>query len=79
MGAWPSSPEWLSAAFDVNAAPFYQSFMEVRVEPSPGQIRLIPYGIHGQLRWSDLQISSTDLIPGSRPDALVEWVIKTAR
>jgi 3',5'-cyclic AMP phosphodiesterase CpdA len=34
LGAWPYSVEWLSAAFDVNVAPFYQSFVEVRVEPS---------------------------------------------
>lgn len=31
---WPFSAEWLSAAFDYNVAPFFQSFMEVRVEPS---------------------------------------------
>jgi uncharacterized membrane protein HdeD (DUF308 family) len=30
-GAWPFSPEWLSAAFDYNVAPFFQSFVEVRV------------------------------------------------
>ncbi len=34
LNGWPFSTEWLSAAFDVNVAPFYQSFMEVRVEPS---------------------------------------------
>ena len=31
-GAWPFSAEWLSAAFDYNVAPFFQSFVEVRVE-----------------------------------------------
>ena len=35
--AWPFSAEWLSALFDYNVAPFFQSFFEVRVEPSaPG-------------------------------------------
>jgi hypothetical protein len=44
---WPVSAEWLSAAFDYNAAPFFQSFIEVRVEPSMGRVRLLPWGDHG--------------------------------
>jgi 3',5'-cyclic AMP phosphodiesterase CpdA len=61
-GAWPFSVEWLSAAFDYNVAPFFQSFIEVRVEPSVGRVRLLPWGVHGRLRWADLQAS-----PGWRP------------
>ena len=38
--AWPLSPEWLSAAFDVNEAPFFESFVEVIVEPSAGRVRV---------------------------------------
>ena len=34
FGAWPFSVEALSAAFDFNRAPYFQSFMEVRVERS---------------------------------------------
>jgi 3',5'-cyclic AMP phosphodiesterase CpdA len=34
FSAWPFSAEWLSAAFDYNVAPFFQSFVEVRVERS---------------------------------------------
>ncbi len=75
MGAWPSSPEWLSAAFDVNAAPFFQSFMEVRVEPGRGVVRLIPYGIHGRLRWSDMEASSGAIPAGVRKEDMVEWVV----
>jgi uncharacterized membrane protein HdeD (DUF308 family) len=37
FGAWPFTAEWLSAAFDYNVAPFFQSFVEVKVEPSAGQ------------------------------------------
>ena len=37
LGAWPFSAEWLSAAFDYNVAPFFQSFIEVRVEPGGGR------------------------------------------
>ena len=64
IGAWPFSAEWLSAAFDANVAPFYQSFIEVRVEPSKGRIRLLPYGVHGRLRWGDLEASGGG--PGRR-------------
>jgi hypothetical protein len=78
FGGWPFSAEWLSAAFDVNAAPFYQSFMVVRVEPSRRRIRLIPYGVHGQLRWPDLEAS-----PGLRSTAeangMVEWTVEMAK
>jgi len=52
---YPFSAEWLSAAFDYNNAPYFQSFMEVKVEKSRNRIRLIPYGVNGQLRWSDFQ------------------------
>jgi 3',5'-cyclic AMP phosphodiesterase CpdA/uncharacterized membrane protein HdeD (DUF308 family) len=75
MGAWPFSAEWLSAAFDANVAPFYQSFVEIRVEPSKKRIRVLPYGVHGRLRWCDLE-SSTDARPaGVLTDAPVEWVV----
>ena len=40
--AWPFSAEWLSALFDYNVAPFFQSFVEVRVEPSAKRVRLLP-------------------------------------
>ena len=73
FGGWPFSAEWLSAAFDSNVAPFYQSFMEVRVEVSRGLVRLIPHGVHGRLRYRDLQMSATD--PASPPDSEVEWLI----
>ena len=75
FNAWPFSPEWLSAAFDVNAAPFYQSFMEIAVEPSAGRVRLIPHGVHGRLRWSDLQTSGTVRPAGVAADAPAEWVV----
>src|SRR5262249_7992399 len=55
FGAWPFSVEWLSAAFDYNAAPFFQSFVEVPVEPSAQRVRLLPWRPHGRLQWPDLQ------------------------
>ena len=62
LGAWPFSPEGLSALFDYNVAPFFQSFTEICVEPSVGRVRVIPYGIHGPLKWGDLE-RSADLGP----------------
>lgn len=76
MGGWPFSAEFLSAAFDANVAPFYQSFMVVHVEPSKGRIRLVPYGVHGRLRWSEFE-RSADLASGTMPpEELVEWIVE---
>jgi hypothetical protein len=57
--AWPFSVEWLSAAFDYNESPFFQSFVVVSVEPSRNQIRILPYTPSGRMTWSELQHSST--------------------
>jgi hypothetical protein len=76
FNAWPFSAEWLSAVFDYNVAPFYQSFVEVRVEPSAGRVRLLPYGVYGRLRWKEVAHSAH---PVGRPvadDELVEWMIR---
>ena len=70
VGAWPFTAEWLSAAFDDNTAPFFQSFVQVKVEPSAGRVRILPYGVHGRLRWADLEVS-----PGSSGGGYAEWVI----
>ena len=73
FNAWPFSPEWLSAAFDYNVAPFFQSFIEVRVEPSSNVIRMRPYGVHGRLKWHDLAYSNALLPAGTAADDFVEW------
>ena len=74
LEAWPFSVEWLSSAFDFNVAPFYQSFVEVRVEPSARRVRLIPYGVSGRLRWSDFQ-GSEDFTQGVSGNDLAQWVV----
>jgi len=74
--AWPFSPEWLSAAFDYNVAPFFQSFIEVRVEPSANLIRMRPYGVHGRLKWRDLAYSDALRTPGQSADDFVEWDVQ---
>jgi uncharacterized membrane protein HdeD (DUF308 family)/3',5'-cyclic AMP phosphodiesterase CpdA len=70
--AWPFSAEWLSAVFDYNTAPFFQSFVEVRVEADRLIVR--PFGVHGRLRWRDFDRSAS---PAGRPpsglDDFVEW------
>jgi 3',5'-cyclic AMP phosphodiesterase CpdA len=75
-GSWPFSVEWLSAAFDYNVAPFFQSFVEVRVEPSAGQVRLLPWGVHGRLRWADMQSAPRWRPDGSTPGDPVEIVVR---
>ena len=75
FGAWPFSAEWLSAAFDYNVAPFFQSFFEVRVEPSSGVIRLRPYGVHGRLNWREVAHSAGVRPAGRTDDDFVEWIV----
>ena len=75
-GAWPSSAEWLSAMFDYNVAPFFQSFVVVTVEPDAHRITVRPWGIHGPLTWSDFDRSGTGMPPGSTADQAVEWVVE---
>ena len=72
---YPFSAEWLSAAFDYNQAPYFQSFMEIKVEPSRNRIRLIPFGIHGQLRWGDFDLGGTVKPASAHDDDLAEWVL----
>lgn len=76
LGGWPFSAEWLSAAFDANVAPFYQSFIEVCVDPRKGLVRLRPYGVHGRLRWGDMEVSAGMLPSSAVPDLPVEWVVE---
>jgi 3',5'-cyclic AMP phosphodiesterase CpdA len=72
FGGWPFSAEWLSAAFDSNQAPFFQSFLEIKVEPTQQRLRLIPWGVSGRLKYSDLQRSSSMSQP---EDAEIEWIV----
>jgi 3',5'-cyclic AMP phosphodiesterase CpdA len=77
FSAWPFTAEWLSAAFDYNVAPFFQSFVEIKVEPSANRVRLIPYGVHGRLTWAEL--ASSENQPAASSDrSAVEWVVPMA-
>lgn len=72
---YPFSAEWLSAAFDYNQAPYFQSFMEIKVEKSKNRIRLIPYGINGQLRWTDFEYGGQGKPENAIATDLAEWVL----
>ncbi len=72
---YPFTAEWLSAAFDYNKAPFFQSFMEIKVEKSKNRIRLVPYGINGQLQWKDFQYGGLGKPEGVGGNDLVEWIL----
>jgi len=76
--AWPSSPETFSGIFDFNRAPYFQSFMEVRVEGSKNQVRLILYGADGPLRWRDLQMGGDVVEKGQSSESAVEFVLPMA-
>jgi Calcineurin-like phosphoesterase len=74
--AWPFSVEALSGLFDFNRAPFFQSFMEVRVERSKRRVVLILNGVHGPLHWRDLQTGGAVLPPGTTLDNPVEFIVQ---
>jgi len=78
FGAWPASVEALSGMFDFNRAPFFQSFVEVRVEGTARRVRLILHGVRGPLRWRDVQSSGTVAPAGSSPDDPAEWLLPMA-
>lgn len=78
FGGWPASVELLSGVFDFNRAPFFQSFVEVRVEGTARRVRLILHGVRGPLRWRDLQSSGTVAPAGSSPDDTAEWILPMA-
>jgi hypothetical protein len=73
--AWPFTVEALSGLFDFNHAPFFQSFMEVRVERTKKRVVLVLNGIHGTLHWRDLQTGGTLIPPGAALDDPVEFIV----
>jgi 3',5'-cyclic AMP phosphodiesterase CpdA len=71
---WPFSAEWLSAAFDYNKAPFFQSYMEIQVDPIQNTVKLVARGINGPLTWSEMEYSEGLKPAGIPDDAAVEWL-----
>ena len=77
--AWPFSVEALSGLFDFNRAPFFQSFLEVRVERSKRRVVVVLNGTDGPLHWRDLQIGGGVVPPGAQSDAPVEFIVPFER
>ena len=73
LNGWPFSAEWLSAMFDYNVSPFFQSLIEVKVMPSKKQIVLIPYSNHGRLKWNDVTSTKGARPAGAGMDDFIEW------
>jgi uncharacterized membrane protein HdeD (DUF308 family) len=78
FGAWPFSVEALSAVFDFNRAPFFQSFVEVRVERSRSRVVLAVIGVDGPLRWREVQSAGGGRPADANEDEVVEFVIEMA-
>jgi hypothetical protein len=79
FNAWPFNVEALSGLFDFNRAPFFQSFMEVRVERSRRRVVLALNGVSGPLRWRDLQIGGAVLPGDVTLDDPVEFIVPMER
>jgi len=71
---WPFGPEMVSGAFDFNRAPFFQSFVEVKVERSQNRVRLLLWGVNGQLRWRDIHTVGNIKPPDKTDDDFVEFI-----
>jgi len=56
-------------------APFYQSFVEVRVERSKNRVVFALHGTNGPIRWRELQVSSEETMVGA-PDDFVEFTVE---
>ena len=75
LNGWPFSAEWLSTMFDYNVSPYFQSFMEIKVEPSQKRVTLIPYSNHGRIKWSDITSTVGARPKGASMNDFAEWVI----
>jgi hypothetical protein len=75
LRGWPLTAESMAGAFLYNRAPYLQSFVEVRVENTRNQVRLLPHGATGPLRWRDLETFGEVVPAGKTGEDTVEFVI----
>ena len=75
LRGWPFDQEMVSGAFDFNSSPFFQSFMEVRVEKSQSRVRFLLYGVNGPLRWQDIQTGGSVIPEGRSAEDEVEFIV----
>ncbi len=74
--AWPFSGYIMSAAFDHNKAPYFQSFVEVQVRNSKDEVAFVPYCAKGRLRWRDLENFRVVMPAGQTENDPVEFIVK---
>ena len=55
--------------FDFNRAPYFQSFVEVRVEASKSRVVFALIGVDGPLRWRDVQVKAAIVRRAHQTDA----------
>jgi hypothetical protein len=79
LKAWPFTAETLAPAFDYNRAPYLQSFIEVRVEGSKDQVRLIPHGASGSLHWRELETFGALMPADKSGEDTVEFIVRMPR
>ncbi|HEX4592197.1 MAG TPA: metallophosphoesterase, partial [Gemmataceae bacterium] len=79
LSAWPLTAESMAAAFRYDRAPYLQSFVEVRVENSKAQVRLIPHGANGPLRWRDMETFGTVRPNGKTEEDPAEFIVPISR
>jgi uncharacterized membrane protein HdeD (DUF308 family) len=77
--AWPLTAESIAGAFLYNRAPYLHSFVEVRVENSRDQVRLIPHGANGALRWRELEAFGALMPTGVTDEDTVEFVVPMSK
>jgi len=77
--AWPLTAEAMAGAFLYNRAPYFQSFVEVRVENSKHRVRLIAHGVSGPLRWRELETFGSLAPTGKTDEASVEFIFPMSR
>jgi hypothetical protein len=75
LRGWPLTAESMAGAFLYSRAPYLQSFVEVRVENSKAQVRLIPHGARGPLRWEELNTLGSVMPAEKKGDDVVEFVL----
>ncbi|HMP60944.1 MAG TPA: metallophosphoesterase [Gemmatales bacterium] len=76
LSGWPFSGYILSAAFDHNKAPYFQSFVEVQVLNSKREVHFIPYGANGPLRWRELENFEAWMPSEKTPEDRASFIVK---
>jgi uncharacterized membrane protein HdeD (DUF308 family) len=79
LRGWPLTAESMAGAFVYSHAPYFQSFVEVRVEKTKGQVRLIPHGARGPLHWGDLDTFGALMPAGKMGEDAVEFVFPMSK